>query len=397
MTFIVNQVVGLIDRGFDVEVFCGPPTQTAVLHEEVLRYSLQDKAHVWPRRPRAALKHVLRQLPKIRRAGASLSPLLKAFVRSPTSPGAAAVTAGRAATVLAEPPYDAVVAHFGQHGNHMQILKDLGVSRAPLAVFFHGADMTRDLYRYGRSTYNHLFEHGDLMLPISDRWRKRLIELGCPEDKICVHRMGVDTSKIEFRKRVPEGVVRLISATRLTEKKGLRYALAAVAQLKSEDLPFHYDIVGDGPLWQELNSQVEQLGLEDSVTLHGWKTQAELFDIQRRAHICLMPSVTAKNGDEEGVPVALMEACAGGLAVISTRHSGIPELVTDGVSGYLVPERDTTALRQALQKLLREPSQIGEFGAAGRSRVEEEFEINALNDELAKRVDALASTSHTQS
>jgi colanic acid/amylovoran biosynthesis glycosyltransferase len=390
VTFILSQVTGLIDRGFDVEVFCGPPTQTNVVHEDIIRYDLLEKTHCWPRRAGTALAHALKALPSLRRSGQSITPILRALTRPRGSLSVAALDAGRAATFLAEGSFDVIVAHFGNHGISAESLREIGVTSAHLAVFFHGADLTRYLYQAGRDVYDHLFERGDLMVPISERWRGRLIELGCPEDKIRVHRMGVDCSKIKYSERRPDGKVRILSATRLTEKKGLTYALQAMAKLKAQGRTFQYDIVGHGPLHAELKNQVRSLGVEREVTLHGWKTQADLFRLQESAHVALMPSVTAKDGDEEGIPVALMEASASGLAVVSTRHSGIPELVRDGESGYLVPEREAGALADALARLLDAPERILEFGSTGRRIVEEGFEINKLNDELADIIRELA-------
>ena len=109
----------------------------------------------------------------------------------------------------------------------------------------------------------------------------------------------------------------------------------------------------------------------------------------RRAHLALAPSVTGMDGDQEGIPVFLMEAMATGLPVVSTRHSGIPELVEDGVSGRLVAERDAEALADAMEQLIRQPERWPAMGVAGRKRVLESFEINALNDRLVARFSAL--------
>ena len=114
----------------------------------------------------------------------------------------------------------------------------------------------------------------------------------------------------------------------------------------------------------------------------GWKDQHEVIEILNEASIMLAPSITSKDGDREGIPVGLMEAMAVGLPVVSTYHSGIPELVKDGISGFLVPERDVDALAQKLGYLIENPDKWAEMGLAGREYVENFYDINKLNDQL---------------
>jgi colanic acid/amylovoran biosynthesis glycosyltransferase len=118
------------------------------------------------------------------------------------------------------------------------------------------------------------------------------------------------------------------------------------------------------------------------VKLLGWKNQTEVVQLLRDTHIFMAPSVTAEDGDQEGTPTVLMEALAQGLPVLSTRHSGIPEVVVEGESGYLVPERDVDALAERLENLLEHPEQWPAMGTAGRRHVEEHYDIDRLNDQL---------------
>jgi colanic acid/amylovoran biosynthesis glycosyltransferase len=102
----------------------------------------------------------------------------------------------------------------------------------------------------------------------------------------------------------------------------------------------------------------------------------------KKTHIYILASVTAQDGNQEGIPVSLMEAMATGLPVISTRHSGIPELVQDGISGFLVPERNVDSLVSKCEYLITHPEQRVEMGRAGREFVEENFNIRKLNRRL---------------
>ena len=104
----------------------------------------------------------------------------------------------------------------------------------------------------------------------------------------------------------------------------------------------------------------------------------------RRSDIFVAPSVVAEDGDMEGVPVSIMEAMACGIPVVSTLHSGIPELVRDRVTGYLVPERDVDSLARVLTRLVEEPRLRRKMGMAGRGVVERGYDQDRLNDRLVE-------------
>ena len=116
--------------------------------------------------------------------------------------------------------------------------------------------------------------------------------------------------------------------------------------------------------------------------LLGWKTHEEVKVLLKESHVLVAPSLTSEGGDQEGIPNAIKEAMASGLPVISTFHSGIPELVTDGVSGLLVPERDAASIADSLAYLISHPEICNEMGQAGRMQVEQKFDTNLLNKQL---------------
>ncbi|HEX5633749.1 MAG TPA: glycosyltransferase, partial [Gemmatimonadales bacterium] len=204
---------------------------------------------------------------------------------------------------------------------------------------------------------------------------------------IVVHPTGIDLRRFTFRPPVPpvEGeAVRLVSVARLYEKKGLAYAIAAVGRLRDAGVPVRYDIAGDGPMRAQLEGTIASRGLGDVVHLRGTMPHLEVRDLIDRSHLLLAPSVVAADGDEEGLPTVIKEAMAVGLPVVATRHSGIPELVIDGETGRLVPERDDEALACAVRDLLAERGRWGTYAAEGRAHVEREYDIERLNDRLVK-------------
>jgi colanic acid/amylovoran biosynthesis glycosyltransferase len=288
--------------------------------------------------------------------------------------------------------YDAICCHFGTFGLRGLFLRHAGVLAGKLVTFFHGADLTEGLLAYGSDIYRPLFADGDLFLPISERWRDVLLQLGCPRDRIEVHHMGIDCRQFSFRARTrgTSGAIRLTSVCRLVEKKGIEYAVQAVASLVKRGTAVRYDILGDGPNKPVIEKLIRDLRVESVVTLHGEKTKADVIRVLDEADVLLAPSVTAANGDQEGIPVALMEAMAMGLPVISTWHSGIPELVRDGECGLLVPERDANALAERLGYLIEHRELWSRFGQNGRDVVEREFNIDRLNNELARKFESLS-------
>src|SRR6185437_9215841 len=166
------------------------------------------------------------------------------------------------------------------------------------------------------------------------------------------------------------------------EKKGLTYAIRAVAALRRDGVDIALDIVGDGPLRPSLESLIAELGMGNAVRIIGARSRDEVARAMGAAHLFAAPSVTARDGDMEGIPVALMEAMASGVPVVATAHSGIPELVEDGVSGLLVPERDTDALAAAFRWLVDHPERWLSMALAAHDAVERDFNSARLNDEL---------------
>jgi colanic acid/amylovoran biosynthesis glycosyltransferase len=385
-TFILSQITGLLERGHDVRVFAKAPADTRA-HADVERFRLGERTMHWPAVPASHAARAIGGIGLLAR-----HPALVAALNGPRY--------GRVATSLhllywasALAPRtrcDVIVSHFGWNGRYAAMLREIGVLEGKLVTFFHGADMSWQLDREPDS-YGPLFRSGDLFLPISEHWRAKLIAMGCPPERTDVHRMGVDCDRFALRERrlEPGSPARLIGISRLVEKKGVEYGVRAVARLAAAGRDVRYEVIGDGPMRGALERLIRELGLEDRVELRGWQDQDAVREAIARAHIALAPSVTGADGDQEGIPVALMEAMAAGLPVVSTLHSGIPELIEDGVSGRLVPERDAGALADALAGMLDRPEDWPAMGRAGRARIERDFNIRNLNDRLAERFEEL--------
>ncbi len=384
-TFVLGQMAWLMDRGHEVRVFATRRGTDTKVHPDVDRLRLVERTRY--ARPFSGGHH-RRQV----RLGAFL---VGEVVRARLSPvalaGAVRRSGARALPVWTYPPgetrFDAIIAHFGPNGVHAAEMRRAGILEGPLATFFHGYDMNprRPAVRRG---YQGLFDAGDWFLPVSEYFRERLLRWGAPAARTKVHHMGVDPD--EFRvvpRQLDDGPMRLLSVARLVEKKGLEYGIRAAAELGRA---VHYTIVGDGPERPRLEGLIDALGARDRIELAGWQTQDAVAALLARAHLLLAPSVTSADGEEEGIPVALMEAMATGLPVVSTRHSGIPELIEDGVSGLLVAERDAPALTAALRRLREDPRLMERLCRGGRSTVERSFNSHILHPRLLELLHAAA-------
>jgi colanic acid/amylovoran biosynthesis glycosyltransferase len=275
-----------------------------------------------------------------------------------------------------EKTIDVLHCHFGPIGVLGAHLKKLGLVEK-LFVTFHGYDISRAiLKRSTRRQYSSLFEEADLLLPVSQSFVEVLRSLGAPDNKIRLHRMSVDIPEIENGSlRKSSDSLRILTVARLIEKKGLNYAIEAISRISRSGLvgPLRYDIVGGGEQQDELSRLITRLDLEKIVHLRGPKNGDEVFDFMKKSDIFMLPSVTASSGDKEGIPVSLMEAMAHGLPVVSTWHGGIPELVEDGVTGLLVPERDEGALAEAILLLITNRDTRKSIGVAARQKVASDY------------------------
>lgn len=201
---------------------------------------------------------------------------------------------------------------------------------------------------------------------------------GVASDRVVVCRLGVDTKRFQPGTTGSKAVAgRIISVGRLVEIKGHAVLLDACARLRDAGRDFSCHIVGTGPLETTLSHRIEELALGHHVRLVGWLTRRETLERLESAQVFALPCVDARSTSTtmDGIPVALMEAMAAGLPVVSTPVSGISELVEDGRSGLLVAQGSATDLAAALSSLLQDAATRRRLGEAARARVVERFDL----------------------
>lgn len=265
-------------------------------------------------------------------------------------------------------------AHFGPMGCAMlPLARRAGL---PLVTSFYGFDASsHPLANPG--CYAGLFRDGSLFIAFSQDMQSDLLALGCPEDRVRVVHGGVDCDSLRLSapRTHNEDKVNLLLIGRFVEKKGISYALEALARIRPRHPGVSLTLIGNGPLCMDIEAKIGNLGLTDAVRLLADADRTTVLSELTRAHILLQPSVTAADGDKEGVPTTLKEAGAMELPVVATRHAGLTELVEDGKSGFLVPERDVNALEDRIDTLIADSALRRRMGKAGRRIVEGRFNL----------------------
>ncbi|MBA2270298.1 MAG: glycosyltransferase [Chthoniobacterales bacterium] len=252
--------------------------------------------------------------------------------------------------------------------------------RNPSVVSFHGADVMVDLEKPAyRAATTRMLAAVRLVLVRSESLRAALVELGCAASKIRIQRTGIPLQQVPFQARVwpSDGCWRLLQASRLIEKKGLRTSLRAFAEFTRKYPQAHFTIAGEGPLLDELQEMTRELNVAGQVTFAGFASQSQLRELLYGSHVFLHPSETGADGNQEGVPNSMLEAMATGLPVFATTHGGIPEAVEDGTSGVLVSEGDAVALAKRLTNLTAQPDVLSGIARRGAEAVAAKFEQRA--------------------
>lgn len=207
--------------------------------------------------------------------------------------------------------------------------------------------------------------------------------IGLGEEHIEVVRMGIDPERFSPLEDEHDSA-RVLSVGRLVEKKGFEYGIRAIKILTKKYPDINYTIVGDGPKKFELKGLIEELKLENNVRIAGKMPNETLLEEYKNANVVILPCVVAGDGDMDGIPVVLMEAMAMEKPVISTRISGIPELISHGEDGLLVEQRDPSALAKAIDGIFSGKYNAKDLGANGRRTITESYSLDRQVKRMSK-------------
>jgi glycosyltransferase involved in cell wall biosynthesis len=287
-------------------------------------------------------------------------------------------------------------AHFGMDAvEAAPIARNLGV---PMVVTLHGFDVNiwKEWWTSGKGGLfmrrypHHLMRLGSdprvFFIAVSDAIRQRAISYGLPESKIAVRYIGVDATG--FRPGpvpVARRVKRVLFVGRLVEKKGCEYLLRAMPAIRSQVPDAELTIVGDGPLRPALEALGRELGV--NAIFKGVLSPAEVKNELDAARVFCLPSITAANGDAEGLAIVLLEAQAKGVPVVTSARGGRSEGIVHGETGFAFAERDTRELANALAKILSDDGLAESMAAAGPLLISQRFDINRCTEHLESYYD----------
>ena len=296
------------------------------------------------------------------------------------------VEAGVVADEIERRGIDHVHAHFGDVAASVAMLA-AELSGRPFSFTLHGPGVFFDANVWHLGTK---IERSRFVSCISwfARSQAQLLSSEEAADRLHIVHCGVDPARYNAdRATTSDGVMRLAFVARLDHVKGLTVLLDALAAARNDGTNVELTVVGDGPARATFERHAAKAGVADAVTFAGYCSQSEVAEILGCSHAFVLPSFA------EGVPVSLMEASASGLPVIATQVGGVSELVIDGETGFIVPPGDTEALRRRIEDLASDPDLRARFGAAGRTRVEDEFRSSTEGARLATLFQASAEIS----
>lgn len=284
--------------------------------------------------------------------------------------------------ILQQQPLDLLHAHFAIDGIYgLALAKKKSI---PLITTLHGFDVTvknKDLLASRSPAWINYFLHqkklkreGDKFIGVSDFIVMQAIRNGFPEDKIVRHYIGIDVEKYQPAIDAEQSGI-ILHVARLVEKKGTAVLLEAIKKVKSTHKDVQLVIIGEGPLLAQLQAQVAASGIDNNVTFTGALPHAEVMAWMRKASMLVLPSLTAKTGDAEGLGMVLLEAAVTAVPVIGSNHGGIPEAIIDEKTGFLVEEGNAQQLAERILFLLNNEEKRCAMGREARAFVSENFNL----------------------
>lgn len=266
---------------------------------------------------------------------------------------------------------DSVLAEFGPSG--VAVMEACRQLNLPLVVHFHGFDLSvRRVLEQNASAYSLMFRQAGGLVAVSRAMQRKLIEMGAPPDRVHYNPCGVNCE--QFGGASPAGASPLVlTVGRFVEKKGPQLTLAAFAQVLQLYPEARLRMIGDGPLLEACRKLSHDLAINHAVTFLGSQPHRLIAEEMRRARLFAQHSIEATSGDSEGTPVAILEAGASGLPVVSTYHGGIPDVVIDNETGLLVQERDVEGMAHQMLRLLRDPALAEALGQSAQQHINLHF------------------------
>jgi len=290
---------------------------------------------------------------------------------------------------LSKNKIEVVLAEFGTTA-----AKSFDVIRAlklPLIIHFHGFDAHQtDVVEENFDRYQLAFEYADSIVAVSQTMKEALINLGAPKNKITVNPCSPNPAFFELSRSLEADNQQIMFVGRFVEKKAPIKLLEAFKLVVEKNKSVKLLMVGDGPLFEKTRRFASVNQLDELTIFLGKLNHNKVKSLMERSFCYVQHSVTASNGDSEGTPVAIMEAAAAGMPIVSTRHAGIQDVVKHGETGYLVEEGDSKSMANYILQVLADAEKANEMGRKSRQFVQENYSqekaIAVLNGLVLKAV-----------
>ena len=261
----------------------------------------------------------------------------------------------------------AILAEYGESG--VQVMEAARQASLPLIVHFHGYDASvTSVLQEHRQTYPQMFSIASAIIAVSRSMERKLIELGAPPQKVHYNPYGIDCTKFGGARPALAPPI-FLAVGRFTEKKAPATTLSAFARVLKSNPAAKLRMVGEGPLLEQCKQLTIDLGISKSVTFLGGQNHEFVQREMQNARCFVQHSIVAPSGDCEGTPVSILEAGGTGLPVVSTRHAGIPDVVVEGQTGFLVDEHDEVGMAEFMTDLSRDAELADRLGTAARQHI----------------------------
>lgn len=266
---------------------------------------------------------------------------------------------------------DVILAEFGIHGSNIyRHARDSGI---PLVVHFHGHDAHRDPLLAGyKERYREMFDYAYRIVSVSKFMTEKLIRMGADESKIVYNPYG---PREEFYENQSEYTRTFLALGRFTDIKAPYLTLMAFKQVLETCPDARLVVGGDGELLETCKCLARTWKIESQVSFPGALRHEQVIPLLAKACCFVQHSVMPSYGDAEGTPVAILEAGAAGLPVVSTRHAGIRDAVIHGETGFLVEERDVDGMAEYMRKLVADQGLCRRMGAKARDHIRANYNI----------------------
>ena len=291
--------------------------------------------------------------------------------------------------------FDIVHAHWIIPQGFSAALARLAGLPAPIVLTSHGGDLFALKGRLFSGLKRWITGRCEGLSVVSSAMRERAADLGLMQrERIHTLPMGVDTAggfEPPAATTAREGI---LFVGRLVDKKGIEYLLEAMPRVLAEEASARLTIVGDGPLAGELADRARALDVMHAVTFAGSVANHEVPGYLKRAAVTVFPSIVTDSGDQEGTPVAIMEALACGCAAVVSDYPGARDIIIDGRTGLLVPQKSPEALAEALLKLYRDPALCNALGAGGRAHVQAHYDWRVISGKFLELFNDILTRQH---